>query len=961
MHDPAPASRAVLVGASGFTTLDDLPAVRANVPALKSLLGDLVLHLDAGHCRTLVDPASPRQVSVAVRAAAQEATGTLLVYYAGHGLIDPGTGLLHLAVPDSDRDSVFDTTVPYDWIKRSIATSRAARRIVILDCCYSARAFGVQSESVAALAEIDGTYLMAAAAETAVALSPPDEPYTAFTGELLDLLRDGVASRSRFLDLDTVFDQLARRLQAKDRPRPQSLCRNSLGSWPFARNNAFQPPPEGFVAAPDIARALDAVRTVSVPVLAAQIGELSEHRPATATEMVHTALQHRPVADLALLFVALYQAGRQPHVEAALPALMASRSVQESADLLEQLLATPAEDAVITLLRLTAELKPAADTVHLATALIRIGLREHTTVLLSAFAVTRSLDDTLALTGLACRGELDELVEPVMHVLAERRPIADVIDLFQRLHNAPHPHHALALITAAARSRTATDTAEMITSLYRDGYQEIAEEIFRTGIGHRGPEHTGELIAALQKLRLTEAAALGRRLAIRNSTVSETILLITHLMAVGQHQHALAATLETARLRPGAEFVEITQALDVSPAHQHMPALLNEAARTSSPVDVAHLIQVLDEAGQSSDAEHVLWRTVRNRLPGDTGIMLDHLNANGSRFTDDLALRTLWRSHSPIDTAYLARALDTVLPAKTDLVCGIDDRSVADVAALVASLERLSAGIRTNRVLDAVVRDWEHHRQAHLVIALEERSLTGCARRLEQAARPSKDFVEKLAGLRGAQRETVWQALTFWWPRNGRPDRRQRTPSPHNHALYVVRDEDSVYGIAARYGVRWASIVEANDLSVPFLLTPGQQLRITFESEGNRFVPPPFPRKLLPERSHPRVRQLQAALKQSGYLSRWVVDSDYYGPATSEAVARFNREHRLAQGPSNGTDHVISHRGWDLLHRIAHGKLLLAQGLADGLDALPQQIPLGPTAADRQKPEKWFPARAGED
>ncbi|MYS54474.1 histidine kinase, partial [Streptomyces sp. SID6013] len=141
MYDPAPASRAVLVGASTFTALDDLPAVQANVPALRSLLGDPVLHLAAEQCQTLVDPASPREVSAAVRAAAREATDTLLVYYAGHGLIDPGTGLLHLAVPDSDQDSVFDTAVPYEWIKRSIETSGAARRIVILDCCYSARAF----------------------------------------------------------------------------------------------------------------------------------------------------------------------------------------------------------------------------------------------------------------------------------------------------------------------------------------------------------------------------------------------------------------------------------------------------------------------------------------------------------------------------------------------------------------------------------------------------------------------------------------------------------------------------------------------------------------------------------------------------------------------------------------------------------------------------------------------------
>lgn len=74
--------------------------------------------------------------------------------------------------------------------------SRALRRIVVLDCCYSARAFGAQS-SAAAL-EVDGTYLLAAAAETAVALSPPGEPLTAFTGEWLTLMRDGVPGEGQY-------------------------------------------------------------------------------------------------------------------------------------------------------------------------------------------------------------------------------------------------------------------------------------------------------------------------------------------------------------------------------------------------------------------------------------------------------------------------------------------------------------------------------------------------------------------------------------------------------------------------------------------------------------------------------------------------------------------------------------------------------------------------------------------
>ncbi|WP_326783069.1 caspase, EACC1-associated type [Streptomyces sp. NBC_00151] len=134
-------SRAVLIGASTFHILEDLPSVQANLPALRSLLAASTGPFHTRHCSSLIDPASAREVSVAIRHAAKEATDTLLIYYAGHGLLDD-RGELHLAIPDSDPSSVHDTALPYEWIRRAISTTGASRRIVILDCCYSARAFG---------------------------------------------------------------------------------------------------------------------------------------------------------------------------------------------------------------------------------------------------------------------------------------------------------------------------------------------------------------------------------------------------------------------------------------------------------------------------------------------------------------------------------------------------------------------------------------------------------------------------------------------------------------------------------------------------------------------------------------------------------------------------------------------------------------------------------------------------
>ncbi|MFE7114345.1 caspase family protein [Streptomyces sp. NPDC057654] len=81
-------SRAVLIGTSGYSHLDDLPAVRANVLALEALLCATDAPFRPESCVALVDPSTTVEVSKAVQKAAREATDTLLIYYAGHGLLD---------------------------------------------------------------------------------------------------------------------------------------------------------------------------------------------------------------------------------------------------------------------------------------------------------------------------------------------------------------------------------------------------------------------------------------------------------------------------------------------------------------------------------------------------------------------------------------------------------------------------------------------------------------------------------------------------------------------------------------------------------------------------------------------------------------------------------------------------------------------------------------------------------
>jgi two-component system sensor histidine kinase MtrB len=233
-------SRVVLVGASRFDGLASLPAVAANVAELRALFtSEKVWGLPAAHCAVVRDPREARTVSRAVRDAARAAEDTLVFYYAGHGLIDPGTGELYLALRDSHPEEVYDTAVPYAWIRRALAESPAVRRVVMLDCCYSGRMLGAMSEGLD-LAEIDGTYLLAATAENAVALAPPGESHTAFTGELVEVLRNGVSRADEVLTLNQLYGVVRSSLRAAGRPEPQCRDRNALGTTPFVPNPAYR-------------------------------------------------------------------------------------------------------------------------------------------------------------------------------------------------------------------------------------------------------------------------------------------------------------------------------------------------------------------------------------------------------------------------------------------------------------------------------------------------------------------------------------------------------------------------------------------------------------------------------------------------------------------------------------------------------------------------------------------------
>ncbi|WP_190039850.1 caspase family protein [Streptomyces fructofermentans] len=239
-------SRAVFFGVGNYAHLVPLPSVPASLGALADSLAGPTGAFRPEHSTVLIDPSSGTNVLDVVQEASDEAEDTLLLYFSGHGLVDRHSGDLSLALPDTRSEAAY-TALQYNWIRRAVLESNARRKVVILDCCYSGRAAAVMgSVEPLPLMDIEGTILIAATTSSQAALAPAGQPYTAFAGELIDILRHGVADGPQFLDLDLIVRELRARTAAKALPIPQMQQGrgSTVGQLPLAINPAYLREPD---------------------------------------------------------------------------------------------------------------------------------------------------------------------------------------------------------------------------------------------------------------------------------------------------------------------------------------------------------------------------------------------------------------------------------------------------------------------------------------------------------------------------------------------------------------------------------------------------------------------------------------------------------------------------------------------------------------------------------------------
>ncbi|MEV0171552.1 caspase family protein [Streptomyces sp. NPDC050803] len=236
-------SRAVLIGTSSYDSPDLKPllAVRNNLEVLSELLTADNGSFLPGRCTVVQDSADPRGVCRTIREAAADAPDTLLVYFSGHGILNHDYSELHLALSGADQNDLRWTTVPFQAIREIFETAPCRNKILILDCCQSGWVLDAmmgESGGGEAPLEIRGTYLLTSSSGDLKSYAPPTDRYTAFTGEFIQLLRDGLPGGPELLPLSVLFEPLADALERRNMPRPRQQGSDGHAALAVVRNRA---------------------------------------------------------------------------------------------------------------------------------------------------------------------------------------------------------------------------------------------------------------------------------------------------------------------------------------------------------------------------------------------------------------------------------------------------------------------------------------------------------------------------------------------------------------------------------------------------------------------------------------------------------------------------------------------------------------------------------------------------
>ena len=248
LHDYS-RSRAVIMGTWRYSALQPVPAARHSWERFTALLAGPLCGWPQDRMLLLPDERSPGDLADRLVTAFEDVTDVALFYYVGHGQID-NEDQLCLALRESRPEPHRRAATSLQWadVRRALSGSKAATKIVILDCCFAAAAnrpgsaLAGPNDDVLAKSGGTGAYTMAASNAYGAAWYETDRslraPQTYFTKYFADIVEAGIADQPARLRLHPVFTAVQERLAADQKPVPESRNVNSASDFEFAYNAA---------------------------------------------------------------------------------------------------------------------------------------------------------------------------------------------------------------------------------------------------------------------------------------------------------------------------------------------------------------------------------------------------------------------------------------------------------------------------------------------------------------------------------------------------------------------------------------------------------------------------------------------------------------------------------------------------------------------------------------------------
>jgi hypothetical protein len=229
-------TQAILIGASEFDFFPNLPNVQDNLVKLRRLFIEVV-GINRNKICLMLDKENPSDITSKIIDIIPNASDTIIVYYAGHGI--PHLKKLYLATKKTQpkKPQYTGAICSKDLVDLVIQESKNVKNIIfIIDCCFSARA----------QVEVDNrgkqVFLITAAPSNQAAKdeSPDNAYYTAFTHEFLNILKQGIENAGEILTLQEIINHLKKQLTDKDLPEPQFSAYGSPDKLGICQNRAYQ-------------------------------------------------------------------------------------------------------------------------------------------------------------------------------------------------------------------------------------------------------------------------------------------------------------------------------------------------------------------------------------------------------------------------------------------------------------------------------------------------------------------------------------------------------------------------------------------------------------------------------------------------------------------------------------------------------------------------------------------------